>query len=290
LFIAQALFIAGRAAGIKTGSIKGTGTFRTLKQASDLGGKFFCDERQALVTNWKIIPVNHTVEEGFSMERQDSQFQSLLARTRRLERWLRLSACAWLLTLGLVALSALARRSEAQQAQQPAAPQPLRVSELVVVDPKGVERVRIGGDLPDAIINGRRVSRGEKAAGVLIYDATGQERGGYVTFEPSGNAALTLDTRRQQVVLLAADPESGAALQLRHGGDSVELRSDVDGSRFTAVQAGQVVAQQPSVTMLSASTCQDYKGILARRTAEQVMNICRQRYTDAACKACLGKP
>jgi hypothetical protein len=56
------------------------------------------------------------------------------------------------------------------------------------------------------------------------------------------------------------------------------------------VQAGQVVAQQPSITMLSASTCQDYKGILARRTAEQVMNICRQRYTDAACKACLGKP
>ncbi|MFL6211808.1 MAG: hypothetical protein ACJ74W_23375 [Pyrinomonadaceae bacterium] len=227
------------------------------------------------------------------MERQDSQLQSLLTRTRRLERWLRLSACAWLITLGLVASSALARRSEARQAaraQQPAAPQSLRVSELVVVDQNGVERVRVGGDLPDAVINGKRVPRGEKAAGVLIYDATGQERGGYVTFDPSGNAVLTLDTRRQQVVLLAADPESGAALQLRHGEDAVDLRSDVDGSRFTAVQAGQVVVQQPTISKLSANTCQDYRGILVRRTAEQVMNICRQRYTDAACKACLGKP
>lgn len=221
------------------------------------------------------------------MENQDSQLQSLLRRTRRLERYLRLSACGWLLTLAAVALSARAWRTEARQA---AAPQPLRVSELVVVDPNGVERVRVGGDLPDATYNGKRVPRGEKAAGVLIYDATGRERGGYVTFDPSGNAALTLDTRRQQVVLLAADPESGAALHLRHGDDAVDLRSDVDGSRFTAVQAGHVVVQQPTITNLSAGTCQDYKGILARRTAGQVLNICRQRYTDGTCKACLGKP
>src|ERR1051325_4224555 len=113
------------------------------------------------------------------MERQDSQLQSLLTRTRRLERWLRLSACVWLLVFGLVAWSALASRSEARQAaqaQQPVAPQSLRVSELVVVDPKGVERVRIGGDLPDAVINGKRVPRGEKAGGVLLYDGSGQER------------------------------------------------------------------------------------------------------------------
>lgn len=221
------------------------------------------------------------------MEGNELQFKPLERRTRRLERWLYLSVCGWLLTFGVMMVSAWKWQTPAPQT--PAAPQSLRVSSLVVVDPNGVERVRIGGDLPDAVINGKRVPRGEKAAGVLIYDATGQERGGYVTFDPSGNAALTLDTRRQQVVLLAADPESGAALQLRHGDDAVDLRSDIDGSRFTAVQAGQVVAQQPTISKLSAGTCQDYKGILARRTAEQVMNICRQRYTGAACQACLGK-
>src|SRR5436305_8922399 len=138
----------------------------------------------------------------------NSCFEVLERRTRRLERTLRISIGAWV-GLATLAVCAFTMRSSPQQ---PATPQSLKVSELVVVDPKGVERVRIGGDLPDAVINGRRVPRGEKASGVLIYDATGQERGGYVTFDPSGNAALTLDTRRQQVVLLAADPESGAAL------------------------------------------------------------------------------
>lgn len=221
------------------------------------------------------------------MEGNELHLKHLERRTRRLERWLRLSVCGWLLTFGVMTISAWKWQAPAPQTS--AAPQSLLVSELVVVDAKGMERVRIGGDLPDAVINGKRVSRGEKAAGVLIYDATGQERGGYVTFDPSGNAVLTLDTRRQQVVLLAADPESGAALQLRHGDNAVDLRSDSDGSRFTAVQSGQVVVQQPTITKLSESTCRDYKGILARRTAEQVMNICRQRYTDAACKTCLVK-
>ena len=57
-----------------------------------------------------------------------------------------------------------------------------------------MERVRIGGDLPDAVIGGKRVPRGEKAAGLLMYDGTGQERGGYVTFKTIRNVVLTLDT------------------------------------------------------------------------------------------------
>src|SRR2546429_3048576 len=81
----------------------------------------------------------------------------------------------------------------------------LRLRALSIIDERGVERVRIAGQLPDAIVNGRRAPRGEQAAGVLIYDDAGQERGGYVTFAPSRNAVLTLDTRRGQVVLLAAD-------------------------------------------------------------------------------------
>jgi hypothetical protein len=168
-------------------------------------------------------------------------------------------------------------------------PSSLRVSELVIVDPKGVERVRIGGDLPDAVIGGKRVPRGQKTAGVLLYDGTGQERGGYVTFEPSGNVGLTLDTRKGQATLFVAGPDSASALQLWQGKDLIELRSDDDGSRLTAVKDGQVVLQDPPVSKISAGTCEEYRSARSRVSAEQVMRDCRRRFSAAACRACLGK-
>lgn len=218
---------------------------------------------------------------------ENVQLQSLEKRTRRLESWLRLSVCGWLLTFSLLMLSAWGWRSEAQQSASPAS---LRVSELIVVDQKGVERVRVGGDLPDAIIGGKRVPRGEKVAGVMLYDGTGQERGGYVTFEPSGNVGLTLDTRRGQSALFVAGPDSGTALQLWQGRDLIELRSDEDGSRITAAQEGQVVMQEPAISRMSAGTCEAYRGARSRVSREQVVRDCRRRFSDAACKACLGEP
>jgi hypothetical protein len=221
------------------------------------------------------------------MESHDSQLQSLEERTRKLERRLRLSVLGWLFTFGLAA-SAWTWQSPTPQTPATASPTALRVSELVVVDPKGVERVRIGGDLPDAVISGKRVPRGEKAAGVLLYDGAGQERSGYVTFEPSGNVGLTLDTRRGQVALFVAGPDTGSALQLWHGRDLVELRSDENGSRVTAAKAGEVVSQEPAVDKISADTCAAYKGARERVSREQVMRDCRRRFNDAACRACLG--
>jgi hypothetical protein len=211
--------------------------------------------------------------------------QLLQTRTQKLERWLRLSAGVWLLSFGLVAVSAWTWQTPAKQSSAPAS---LRVSELVVVDPKGVERVRIGGDLPDAIIAGKRVPRGEKAAGVLLYDGAGQERSGYVTFEPSGNVGLTLDTKRGQVAIFVAGPDTGSALQLWHGRDSIEFRSDEDGSRLTAVKAGEVVSQEPAVTKITSDTCEAYRSARSRVSAEQVMRDCRRRFNEAACRPCLN--
>ena len=213
------------------------------------------------------------------------QLQLLQTRTQKLERWLRLSAGVWLLSFGLVAVSAWTWQAPAKQSTAPAS---LRVSELVVVDPKGVERVRIGGDLPDAIIAGKRVPRGEKAAGVLLYDGAGQERSGYVTFEPSGNVGLTLDTKRGQVAIFVAGPDTGSALQLWHGRDSIEFRSDDDGSRLTAVKGGEVVTQEPALNKITAETCEAYRSARARVSAEQVMRDCRRRFNEAACRFCLS--
>lgn len=162
----------------------------------------------------------------------------------------------------------------------------LRLTELVIVDSRGVERVRISGDLPDAIIEGKRVPRGEEAAGVILYDGTGQERGGYVTWEPSGNVGLTLDTRKGQVTLFVAGPESGSALLLRNENDLIELRSDDDGSRGTAVKDGRIAFQQPPAGM-STEACSAYREARSRFADEEIVRECARRYPEATCRTCL---
>lgn len=220
------------------------------------------------------------------MENQNLQLRSLEKRTKRSERLLAISFFGWLLTLGFVIVPAWLWQS---QAQQPGAPTSLRVSELVVVDPKGVERVRIGGDLPDAVIDGKRIPRGQKIAGMVLYDGTGQERSGYVTFEPSGNVGLTLDTRREQVTAFIAGPNQGSFLRLWHDKDSIELRSDTQGSRLSAIVNGKISSQQPLIKKIGAEVCQIYRSARSQMTAERVMSECRNRFTEIACQSCLGK-
>ena len=214
----------------------------------------------------------------FKPERAIVETSALAARVARLEKLLRLSALAWL---------ALAALGLAGWSSKAAPPRSLRAPELVIVDPAGVERVRIGGDVPDAVIKGKRVPRGEKAAGVILYDDTGQERGGYVTFSPSGNVGLTLDTRNSQAALFVADPEEGSALQLWHGKTLVELRSDGDGSRMSAAADRQVLVQQPAVQRMSEGTCAAYKEAKSRVSVQQVERDCRRRFEEPACQACL---
>ncbi|HUF65291.1 MAG TPA: hypothetical protein VMM17_04875 [Gemmatimonadaceae bacterium] len=204
-------------------------------------------------------------------------------RNRRFAQLLVVQSVIVVLMLASFVVSCTSAAVTAQPTSSPS----LRVSELVVVDPNGIERVRIGGDLPDAVIDGRRVPRGEKVAGVLLYDGTGVERGGYVTFEPSGNVALTLDSRRRQVTLFVAGPDDASALQLWHRNDMIELRSDEDGSRLTAVRSGEVVMQQPPISGMSANSCAGYLEARSRVSREQLITACRRRFHEAACSACI---
>jgi hypothetical protein len=174
----------------------------------------------------------------------------------------------------------------------------LRVSEVTVVDEHGVVRARLGGNLPDATTRtGRPIPRGDKAAGLLIYDDRGAERGGYVTFEKSGTAALTLDTRGPQAVLLAADslPGSGAALRLWTGKSWVDVRADEGGPRFSASRGGHVVfAEPPATDAEQGAFCREFKGEVAQAptppSAAEVLAACRAHKTEEECTLCLGKP
>jgi hypothetical protein len=169
----------------------------------------------------------------------------------------------------------------------------LRVREVVIVDAKGVERVRLGTHLPDAVINGRRVSRGEDAAGILLYDDLGQERGGYVTFSPSRNVALTLDTRQHQAALFVADSSGGAAARLWRNDDWVEMRADEEGARLSVGQHRKLVFQQPTMTAAQAAAgCSDLKAelkqIKQQPPIEQILDECMMHMSGAVCRRCLG--
>ncbi|WP_337245480.1 hypothetical protein [Luteimonas sp. gir] len=173
-------------------------------------------------------------------------------------------------------------------------PDRLRLRELVVVDPTGVERVRVSGDLPDALIDGKRVDRGSAAAGVMLYDRSGQERGGYVTWDDGDNVGLTLDGRQRQSALFVAGPDGAAALQIWHDGRMLDLRADADGARLSQSVDGRVQLQLPEVAALSASTCTLFRGGLAEEVPgglppEQVRGICESRFSETACTACLGR-
>ncbi|MGH2666499.1 hypothetical protein [Flavobacterium sp.] len=96
----------------------------------------------------------------------------------------------------------------------------IKVRGIVVVDSLGIERVIMGSHLPEPNFgrNGygtRANSRGKAGvSGVMLYDAEGQERGGYVTDDTFGNAFLTLDSKTSMQLLLLSEPQGAASVIL----------------------------------------------------------------------------
>lgn len=134
--------------------------------------------------------------------------------------------------------------------------------EVVVVDTKGTVRARMAGDLPDAVMAGGHVSkRGTKAAGYIIYDEEGIERGGYATLDNGSNAVLTLDSKHRMAAILVAGPDSeqASALTLSTAGSAIELRSDSNGSRMSVTDKTGLALQQPAIAALPQATCTYYK-------------------------------
>jgi hypothetical protein len=230
-------------------------------------------------------------EAAMTTHPQGSAIAELTARLTLLERRNRLLS-RWLICLCFVAVFVFLGSAafNAAEAEPVAGPEGVvKVRELIVVDDKGVVRARVGANLPDAIINGKRMWRGgEKVSGVMLYDGSGQERGGYVTFEPSGNIGLTLDSKKHQTALFVAGPNGGSALQLFNPVDKIEMRSDSDGSRLSVIRNDQLVHQSPPIASMTAGTCSLYKEALARAPAAQVMKSCQGRFPSGVCSRCLG--
>lgn len=173
----------------------------------------------------------------------------------------------------------------------------LRVRELIVLDDSGTVRTRVGGNLPDAVYQGRRAPRGDQAAGVLLYDKDGVERGGYVTFDRSGVVALTLDNRGKQVAIFGADstPGAGAVARLWRGRDWAEMKVDQAGPHFAAGRNGIVAFTQPPMTAADAQAmCTELKEDVSRvkpaPSVSAVLEACKSHASDGVCRKCLRLP
>jgi hypothetical protein len=200
-----------------------------------------------------------------------------------------------LIVLNIAVLVAIASATCRTTAANDTKPHVLTVAEVDIVDAHGVIRARLGADLPDAVRNGKRVPRQQKPSGLLLYDDSGQERGGYVTFTPGRQVALTLDARDRpgQVAILVADPDGASALTLSNGNDLVELRTDEElGPSVHVTKNNRVAFHQPPQALdriVKSEMCTELRGALKSMTRDQVLTFCRQRASEEACQACLGE-
>jgi hypothetical protein len=124
-----------------------------------------------------------------------------LALTRKQLRLVSLCLAA------LIILFAAATAWQVRALTRLAHPQSLTLRRLDIVDEHGVSRVILAAPAPAPTLFGKVHHRDGPVSGVLLADATGTERGGYVTSDgDNANALLTLDAQGKQTVLLLAEP------------------------------------------------------------------------------------
>lgn len=209
---------------------------------------------------------------------------------RRLKKRLFRQNLFWLLTV----LAAVTGTAIAAHTKKPAVFGRIKAKEITIVDSTGTVRARLGGNLPNAVYNGKEVSRGAKAAGLLIYDKNGDERGGYVTLsnDKANNAILTLDAgaagKNKQVALFVAGRTGATALKLWNDKNSVTLRSSNHGAHMTIVNGGQVKFQKPAITKIGTDACHAYRNFAVKHSISKAARFCYSRFTKSACRSCLS--
>ena len=159
-------------------------------------------------------------------------------RIEMLER--RVRALKVILVLIVVAFFALTLRAQTNVTDN------LRVRRITVVDAKGTERIWIGAPVPDPINQGRRVPRNGAVSGMIVLDAKGNERGGFVTSDPGGGVFIGLDSEQRQEALFLVNAEGGGHVSI-YDNQGNRARLGVLQNRPTLLleEKSQAVFQQP---------------------------------------------
>ena len=106
------------------------------------------------------------------------------------------------------------------------------------------------------MIHGVRRKRQGAVSGLLISDPDGNERGGYVTTDTSGEALITLDSEDDQEVMLLTNPKGGANFYLRDKSSSAQMTVFAgetygnaqfpDGPKFSMSKGKQTLLELPT--------------------------------------------
>ena len=181
----------------------------------------------------------------------ESELTQLLSDVQKLRQAYRVQR--WLLGASFVVIALLAvmipGRSPSVMASTTDKDGILHVRGLVVEDGNQHERVRLGAPLPDPMIHGVRYKRQGAISGLIISDAEGNERGGYVTSDQYGEAFLSLDSEDEQQVLFLANPKGGVHLDLFDSkGNSARLAVFPDGPTLTLKKMKATVAELPTAS------------------------------------------
>ena len=169
---------------------------------------------------------------------------NLIVLEKRYRRLMVLTVCLIAAVLAQTAYTAWATRSSRTNGEI------LRARGLVITDDKGTTRVIIGAPLPGASYFGKVQRSGPgrgSISGLLIVDATGTERGGYVTSDQEdGNALLSLDGRDFQTVMLLAEPIGSTTFKIwDQTHSSVMMGAYENGPFLNLKREGSLVSAQP---------------------------------------------
>ena len=170
----------------------------------------------------------------------------------------------------------------------------LSTQKLTVIDKNNNARVIVSGDVPDPIIRGKSVSRGNTAGGIIIYDQDGDERAGLITTNDANNVMLALDTKDAMTARLAVGPEGGTAFKLFESGYVLEMLINSASANLTVSKDGSVIQQFIETSAIPPQICELFKsGIKSEHPEgqafprETVLGACLKRFTADACEPCL---
>lgn len=117
-----------------------------------------------------------------------------------------------------------------------------------MVDDAGITRVRIAAPAPPPIVMGKVKPRDGAVSGIILYDAKGNERSGYVTSDSKDypNVLFTLDDERHERVLFIAEPGGATTLRLfKDKQNMAEMNLVADRPSLRLVENGKVVFHAP---------------------------------------------
>ncbi len=170
----------------------------------------------------------------------------LISLEKQVRRLRRISMASSALAAVCCALSLYSWSTASHVYAQPVEAQGLKLRSLTIVDEKGTPRVVLGAPLPDA----KYGKRPRPAAGILIFDETGAERGGYVTSDgKDAEAYLTLDNAAGgQAAMLLANAQKGATLVVMNAdGDAIGMTTAFPRPVFQMSERKKVIFKQPGL-------------------------------------------